>query len=294
KKQPNFAPTGLLAAETKTVTTSDGAAVVLKYHEPPEARKPPPRDAWKLFVFKNGDIVDTIDLGTRSCWLIGRDASIADLPAEHPSISKQHAVLQFRFVEKVDEYGDRKGGVKPYLLDLESANGTKLNGGKVEGASLGSVLLELELSVPVGWVGVRLVKEEIMKGRCGVPEYRRRRKKPHAVQSGESERLADTERVAHAATDFSAQPQPSIHPSHRPVLLAGPFRPAIVRFKSQYRYYPLPRDLIPNTDTTLPNNTTLRYHVTPLTRRVEHPEIQITITVSEVDSTGDQQKPFPD
>ena len=134
KKQPNFAPTGLLAAETKTVTTSDGAAVVLKYHEPPEARKPPPRDAWKLFVFKNGDIVDTIDLGSRSCWLIGRDASIADLPAEHPSISKQHAVIQFRFVEKVDEYGDRKGGVKPYLLDLESANGTKLNGGKVEGA----------------------------------------------------------------------------------------------------------------------------------------------------------------
>ncbi|KFZ13298.1 hypothetical protein V501_03759 [Pseudogymnoascus sp. VKM F-4519 (FW-2642)] len=134
KKQPNFAPTGLLAAETKTVTTSTGAAIVLKYHEPPEARKPPPRDAWKLFVFKNGSIVDTIDLGSRSCWLIGRDAAIADLPAEHPSISKQHAVIQFRFVEKVDEYGERKGGVKPYLLDLESANGTKLNGGKVEGA----------------------------------------------------------------------------------------------------------------------------------------------------------------
>ncbi|ELR07380.1 hypothetical protein GMDG_08395 [Pseudogymnoascus destructans 20631-21] len=114
KKQPNFAPTGLLAAETKTVTTSSGAAI--------------------LFVFKNGEIVDTIDLGSRSCWLIGRDASIADLPAEHPSISKQHAVIQFRFVEKVDEYGDRKGGVKPYLLDLESANGTKLNGGEVEGA----------------------------------------------------------------------------------------------------------------------------------------------------------------
>ncbi|KFX99387.1 hypothetical protein O988_03887, partial [Pseudogymnoascus sp. VKM F-3808] len=95
KKQPNFAPTGLLAAETKTVTTNDGSAVVLKYHEPPEARKPPARDAWKLFVFKNGDIVDTIDLGRRSCWLIGRDASIADLPAEHPSISKQHAVIQF-------------------------------------------------------------------------------------------------------------------------------------------------------------------------------------------------------
>jgi hypothetical protein len=33
--------------------------------------------------------------------------------------SKQHAVLQFRFVEKRNEYGDRIGKVKPYLIDLE-------------------------------------------------------------------------------------------------------------------------------------------------------------------------------
>ena len=47
---------------------------------------------------------------------------------EHPSCSKQHAVIQFRYVEKKDEFGERVGNVKPYVLDLESANGTWVNG----------------------------------------------------------------------------------------------------------------------------------------------------------------------
>lgn len=127
KEQPNWGTTGALAAASNAVAQADGSAITLKYHEPPEARKPSPRDQWKLFVFKDGTIVDTIDLGTRSCWLAGRDAAVVDLLAAHPSISKQHAVLQFRFVEKRNEFGDRIGRVKPYLLDLVSANGTKLN-----------------------------------------------------------------------------------------------------------------------------------------------------------------------
>lgn len=86
---------------------------------------------WKLFVFKGGDTVDTIDLGARSCWLVGRDAAVVDVMAEHPSLSKQHAVIQFRYTEKRNEYGDRIGRVKPYLIDLESANGTMLNDDKI-------------------------------------------------------------------------------------------------------------------------------------------------------------------
>ena len=54
-----------------------------------------------------------------------------DYVTEHPSCSKQHAVLQFRFVEKRDEWGERRGGVGLYVLDLESANGTRLNGERV-------------------------------------------------------------------------------------------------------------------------------------------------------------------
>lgn len=55
------------------------------------------------------------------------------MPIEHPSCSKQHAVLQFRHVVKKDEWGEKKGGVGLYLLDLDSANGSWLNGERVEG-----------------------------------------------------------------------------------------------------------------------------------------------------------------
>ncbi|KXH48882.1 FHA domain-containing protein [Colletotrichum salicis] len=131
KEKPNLRTTGLLAAASNSVQQADGTSVALKYHEPAEARKPPPRDQWKLFVFKGADIVDTVDLNLRSCWLMGREAAVVDFAAEHPSISKQHAVIQFRHVEKRNEFGDRIGKVKPYLIDLESANGTVLNGDKV-------------------------------------------------------------------------------------------------------------------------------------------------------------------
>ncbi|EEH44358.2 uncharacterized protein PADG_00647 [Paracoccidioides brasiliensis Pb18] len=129
KEKPNFANTGLLAAETNTVKSTDGlTSVVLKYHEPPEARKPPARDPWRLYVFKGEDLLETIPLGGRSCWLIGRERLVVDLPVDHPSCSKQHAALQFRYVEKRNEYGDRDGRVRPYLIDLESANGSTVNG----------------------------------------------------------------------------------------------------------------------------------------------------------------------
>ncbi|KAJ5561404.1 hypothetical protein N7535_004129 [Penicillium sp. DV-2018c] len=132
KQKPNFNPSGRLAAESNTVQVQ-GGAIVLKYHEPPEARKPPPKEAWRMYVFKGPDLLETVELSERSCWLIGRERTVVDFPLDHPSCSKQHAVLQFRFVEKRNEYGDRIGKVKPYLIDLESANGSSVNGESVPG-----------------------------------------------------------------------------------------------------------------------------------------------------------------
>ncbi|KAJ5827052.1 hypothetical protein N7447_003815 [Penicillium robsamsonii] len=128
KQKPNFNATGRLAAETNTVQVQGGAEIVLKYHEPPEARKPPSKEAWRMYVFKGPDLLETVELAERSCWLVGRERMVVDFPLDHPSCSKQHAVLQFRFVEKRNEYGDRIGKVKPYLIDLESANGSSING----------------------------------------------------------------------------------------------------------------------------------------------------------------------
>jgi len=129
KERPNFSSTGLLAAAANTTATG----AVLKYHEPYDARLPAPTPTYKLFIFKDGAIVDTIELNARSCWLIGRDRAIADLPIDHPSCSKQHAVLQFRHVVKTDEFGEKKAKVRLYLCDLESANGTMLGDIEVEG-----------------------------------------------------------------------------------------------------------------------------------------------------------------
>lgn len=127
KEKPNFGNSGALTAAANSIALADGRSLLLKYNEPPEARKPAARDQWKLFTFKDGNIVDTIDLNSRSCWLVGRELAVVDMAAEHPSISKQHAVIQFRYLEKRNEYGERIGRVKPYLIDLDSANGSILN-----------------------------------------------------------------------------------------------------------------------------------------------------------------------
>jgi smad nuclear-interacting protein 1 len=50
KAKPNFGASGLLAAETNTVRKADGSSTLLKYNEPPEARKP--AQGWRLYVFK--------------------------------------------------------------------------------------------------------------------------------------------------------------------------------------------------------------------------------------------------
>ncbi|RMD42007.1 hypothetical protein DV735_g3082, partial [Chaetothyriales sp. CBS 134920] len=126
KQKPNFGNTGRLAAASNTVQKA-GQSIVLKYHEPPEAQKPSAGARWRLYVFKGEEIVDTVELAQQSCWLFGREAAVVDVLLEHPSTSKQHAVIQFRYTEKKNEFGDRKGRVKPYILDLESANGTTVN-----------------------------------------------------------------------------------------------------------------------------------------------------------------------
>lgn len=60
KGKPNFGNSGLLAAATKTVKTDEGKNVVLKYHEPPEARKP--SLGWRLYAFKGNEQVGTCRL----------------------------------------------------------------------------------------------------------------------------------------------------------------------------------------------------------------------------------------
>ncbi|GAA5942644.1 Pml1p [Sporobolomyces koalae] len=118
--EPNFKQSGALAAETNTLR-----GVVLKYNEPPEARKPVRN--WRLYVFKGKEQVELFHVHRQSAYLVGRDRIVADIPIDHPSSSKQHAVLQFRQVTERNEFGDTKSLTKPFIIDLDSANGTMVN-----------------------------------------------------------------------------------------------------------------------------------------------------------------------
>lgn len=124
--QPDLGLSGKLAEETNTVQ-----GIALKYVPPPESMKPDLK--WRLYTFKNGDpLGEPYYIHRLTHYLFGRERKIADIPLDHPSISKQHAVLQFRQVSKDDEYGVSHQVVKPYLMDLGSVNGTFLNGERIE------------------------------------------------------------------------------------------------------------------------------------------------------------------
>ena len=109
KGKPNFSQSGLLAAETNTVKAADGTSTVLKYNEPPEARKP--TLSWRLYVFKGSEqtgkpqiapltkphsSLELLHIQRQSAYLIGRDRLVSDIAVDHPSCSKQHAAIQCR------------------------------------------------------------------------------------------------------------------------------------------------------------------------------------------------------
>lgn len=114
--KPNYNLSGALAKDTNTFK-----GVVIKYNEPVDAHKPDQR--WFLYPFKGDESLDPIPIYVQSAYLLGRDRAIADIPIDHPSCSKQHAVVQFK---------KSKGKISPYIIDLDSANKTKLNNEDIE------------------------------------------------------------------------------------------------------------------------------------------------------------------
>ncbi|MED6184119.1 hypothetical protein PIB30_044309 [Stylosanthes scabra] len=126
KQKPSFELSGKLAAETNRFR-----GVTLLFNEPPEARKPDIK--WRLYVFKNGEVLnEPLYIHRQSCYLFGRERRVADIPTDHPSCSKQHAVIQFRQVEKEQPDGLIKKQIRPYVMDLGSTNKTFVNDSPVE------------------------------------------------------------------------------------------------------------------------------------------------------------------
>ncbi|KAJ9683020.1 hypothetical protein PVL29_018849 [Vitis rotundifolia] len=79
----------------------------------------PPGHSFYLEVLKDGSIIDQLDVYEKGAYMFGR-VDICDFVLEHPTISRFHAVLQFK----------RNGAA--YLYDLGSTHGTFLNKSQVK------------------------------------------------------------------------------------------------------------------------------------------------------------------
>lgn len=125
KEKENFGLSGKLTEYTNTYN-----GVVIIYNEPPEARKP--KTKWRFYPFKGDKALTMLQLHRQSAFLLGRDRVVADIPVDHPSCSKQHAVLQFRLVPYEKANGEMGKKVKPYVIDLDSRNGTHVNNNRID------------------------------------------------------------------------------------------------------------------------------------------------------------------
>lgn len=125
KQKPNMQQSGRLAEDTNKFN-----GVLVKYNEPADAKQP--KRKWRLYPFKGEESLDFIPIHNQSAYLLGRDRRVADIPIDHPSCSLQHAAIQFRAVQFERSDGSVGKRVRPYVIDLESSNGTYLNNKRIE------------------------------------------------------------------------------------------------------------------------------------------------------------------
>ncbi|KAI4872885.1 hypothetical protein NFI96_019018 [Prochilodus magdalenae] len=98
----------------------------LPYTEPPWAGVATVPYSFELL--KNGAILDTIPLTQQSYFVVGR-LPVCDVSLEHPSISRYHAVVQYRGLSGEEESVGEETGF--YAYDLGSTHGTFVNKNKI-------------------------------------------------------------------------------------------------------------------------------------------------------------------
>lgn len=117
-------------AKTKVLPTKGpppGKYPPLPYTEPSWGGKAPDA-AYSLEILKNGAIVDTVPLKHSSFFVVGR-LPVCDVSLEHPSISRYHAIIQYRGESgERESVGEERGF---YIHDLGSTHGTVVNKNKI-------------------------------------------------------------------------------------------------------------------------------------------------------------------
>ncbi|RZC74734.1 hypothetical protein C5167_050215 [Papaver somniferum] len=99
-------------SKPKPSKSSEPVNVTVPYTIPPWSA--PPRHPFFFEILKDGSIIDQFDVSTKGAYMFGR-VDLCDFVLDHPTISRFHAVLQFK------QSGDA------YLYDLASTHGTSIN-----------------------------------------------------------------------------------------------------------------------------------------------------------------------
>ena len=109
------------ASEPVAAVGKKEKAPELKYKEPWWSATPPADKDFSLEVLKNGCIISTLDLNDKAYHVFGR-LPLCDVVLEHPSVSRYHALIQYRGETDGDQ---TLSGF--YLYDLGSTHGTIVN-----------------------------------------------------------------------------------------------------------------------------------------------------------------------
>ena len=132
KEKPNFEPSGILQKDLQDeYNASMNNKVAINYKPPSDSVIP--EEVWFLFKFlkDKNEADETYKLVGKEFFLIGKDNRICDIHIKQKNISRQHAVIQFRKITKNNKDGNSVS-IIPYLIDLNSTNGTYLNSDKID------------------------------------------------------------------------------------------------------------------------------------------------------------------
>jgi hypothetical protein len=120
----------IIVINSETISNAVCPAQVIKESSIPLPYKEPKwsgiaNETYGFEVLKSGKILENISLNSKSFYVFGR-LSTCDIHMAHPTISRYHAVLQYRSQES------ENNPIGFYIYDLGSTHGTFLNKNRIK------------------------------------------------------------------------------------------------------------------------------------------------------------------